>query len=116
MSSADSSSYALIAALSRAVMPDAPVAPGLVLAGTDSRAYTDVAENVYRFQPLMFSAEVPGRVLAGKVDVGLVLHPEPMRGVRSELLRVEPRRIRVQRRERHADETNSFLHRKLSLE
>lgn len=57
VSSATSSSYALIAAVSRAVMPDAPVAPGLVLAGTDSRAYTGVAENVYRFQPLMFSAE-----------------------------------------------------------
>jgi len=56
-SSTTSSSYALIAALSRAVMPEAPVAPSLVLAGTDSRAYSDVAENVYRYQPIMFTNE-----------------------------------------------------------
>jgi len=57
VSSTTSTSYALLAALSRNVMPDAPVAPGLVLAGTDSRHYSDVAENVYRFQPMLFSED-----------------------------------------------------------
>lgn len=57
ISSADSSSYALIAALSRAVLPEAPVAPALVLAGTDARHYAGVAENVYRYQPIMLTAE-----------------------------------------------------------
>ena len=57
ISSTTSSSYALIAALSRDILPDAPVAPGLVLAGTDSRHYSDVAENVYRFQPILLSNE-----------------------------------------------------------
>lgn len=57
MSSTTSTSYALLAALSREILPDAPVAPGLVLAGTDSRNYSDVAENVYRFQPMLFTAE-----------------------------------------------------------
>lgn len=57
ISSSTSSGFALIAALSHASMPDAAVAPGLVIAGTDSRHYTDVAENVYRFQPIMFTAE-----------------------------------------------------------
>jgi DNA-binding transcriptional LysR family regulator len=38
----------------------------------------------------LFSSEVPGRVLAGELDVGLALFPEPMRGVRSRLLRAEP--------------------------
>src|SRR6201984_3463874 len=37
----------------------------------------------------VFSAEIPGRALAGEIDVGVALQPEPMRGVRSELLRVE---------------------------
>lgn len=37
----------------------------------------------------VFSAEVPGRWLAGKADVGVALHPEPMRGDRREPLRVE---------------------------
>jgi carboxypeptidase PM20D1 len=57
MSSTTSSSYALLAALSRELIPDAPVAPGLVLAGTDSRHYSDVAENVYRFQPMLFAED-----------------------------------------------------------
>ncbi|MGD9981569.1 MAG: M20/M25/M40 family metallo-hydrolase [Hyphomonadaceae bacterium] len=57
ISSTTSSSYALLAGLSREILPEAPVAPGLVLAGTDSRHYADVAENVYRFQPMIFSAE-----------------------------------------------------------
>ena len=55
-SSTTSTSYALIAALSRDMLPDAPVAPGLVLAGTDSRHYAGVAENVYRFQPILLTA------------------------------------------------------------
>jgi carboxypeptidase PM20D1 len=57
ISSTTSSSYALLAALSRSILPDAPVAPGLVLAGTDSRHYSEVAENVYRFQPILLSNE-----------------------------------------------------------
>jgi carboxypeptidase PM20D1 len=57
ISSTTSSSYALIAGLSHAILPDAPVAPGLVLAGTDSRHYAEVAENVYRFQPILLNAE-----------------------------------------------------------
>ncbi|MEQ1494114.1 MAG: M20/M25/M40 family metallo-hydrolase, partial [Terricaulis sp.] len=56
-SSTTSTSYALLAALSRNVMPNVPVAPGLVLAGTDSRHYSEVAENVYRFQPMMFTTD-----------------------------------------------------------
>jgi carboxypeptidase PM20D1 len=57
ISSTTSSSYALLAALSRSILPDAPVAPALVLAGTDSRHYSEVAENVYRFQPIVLSNE-----------------------------------------------------------
>src|SRR4029077_1211220 len=37
-----------------------------------------------------FSAQIPGRVLAGELDVGLALFPESMRGVRGERLRMEP--------------------------
>jgi DNA-binding transcriptional LysR family regulator len=38
----------------------------------------------------LFSAEIPGRVLGGELDVGLALHPEPMTGICSETLRIEP--------------------------
>ena len=50
----------------------------------------------------LFSAEIPACVLAGKVEVGLALHPEPMRGVRSELLRIEPLVLLVGKRHRLA--------------
>lgn len=53
----DGDAYALIAAMSRAALPEAPVAPGLVLAGTDSRLYVDVAENIYRYQPILLAPE-----------------------------------------------------------
>ena len=46
----------------------------------------------------LFSAEIPGRVLAGELDVGIALHPGPMRGVRSELLRMEPHVVLISRR------------------
>lgn len=55
VSSTTSSSYALIAALSHQILPQAPVAPGLVIGGTDSRSYADVAQDVYRFQPVLFT-------------------------------------------------------------
>jgi carboxypeptidase PM20D1 len=57
VSSARSPSYALIASLARATAPDATVAPALVLAGTDSRLYAGVAENVYRHQPIVLTSE-----------------------------------------------------------
>ncbi|MFT3727447.1 MAG: M20/M25/M40 family metallo-hydrolase [Terricaulis sp.] len=57
VSSSTSTSFALIAALSHQALPNAPVAPGLVLAGTNSREYSDVAENVYRFQPILLTNE-----------------------------------------------------------
>jgi len=50
----------------------------------------------------LFSAEIAPRVLAGELDVGLALHPEPMRGVRSEPLRREPLALLVSKRHRLA--------------
>src|ERR1700729_3503627 len=38
----------------------------------------------------LFSAEIPGRVLAGELDVGIPLHPEPPAGICPAPLRVEP--------------------------
>jgi len=52
VSSTTSDSYALLAAAARAHAPEGtPVAPMLVLGGTDSRYYAQLAENVYRFAP-----------------------------------------------------------------
>jgi carboxypeptidase PM20D1 len=52
MSSTTNDSYALLAAAASAHAPEgAPVAPMLVLGGTDSRFYAPLTENVYRFAP-----------------------------------------------------------------
>src|SRR3984885_8386337 len=50
----------------------------------------------------LFSAEIPARVLAGELDVGLALHPEPMTGIRTEVLRVEPLAAQLSKRHRLA--------------
>ncbi len=52
VSAIDSLSYRLLAALAALAGDSAPPAPTLVLAGTDGRAYAEVAQDVYRFAPL----------------------------------------------------------------
>jgi DNA-binding transcriptional LysR family regulator len=53
----------------------------------------------------LFSAEIASRVLAGELDIGLALHPKPMTGIRTEVLRVEPLAAQLSKRHRlaHAD-------------
>jgi DNA-binding transcriptional LysR family regulator len=51
----------------------------------------------------VFSAEIFSRVLAGTLDIGLALHPEPMRGLRSERLRIESLALLVGKRHRLAE-------------
>jgi hypothetical protein len=51
----------------------------------------------------LFSAEIPGRVLAGELDVGLALHPKPTTGIRSEVLRGEPLAAQLGKRHRLAN-------------
>ncbi len=57
----------------------------------------------------LFSAEIPGRVLAGDLDVGLALHPEPMTGIRTEALRVEPLAALLSKRHRLANPNSISL-------
>src|SRR6476646_11918534 len=67
----------------------APMA-GYETLGTILTAVEHDSPNVTVIASESFSAQIPGRVLAGELDVGLSLHPESMRGVRTELLRMEP--------------------------
>src|SRR6476659_7873899 len=116
----------------RALLEEAPLAlaaleraaertrlAGAGIAGTVRLAYTPAASfetlgallaaveddnpNMTVVPSELFSAEIPGHVLAGDVDVGVALQPEPMRGVRSEPLRVEPLVLLVGARHRLAD-------------
>jgi DNA-binding transcriptional LysR family regulator len=58
--------------------------------GTLLAAVANDSPNMTVVPSELFSAEIPGRVVAGELDIGLALHPEWMRGVESEPLRVEP--------------------------
>ena len=56
VSSIQSDAWMTVAALAKDTAK-APVAPGLVTAGTDSRYMSGVSTDVYRFQPMVFSLE-----------------------------------------------------------
>ena len=62
LSSAQSDAYRVIERTIREVFPDALVAPGLVLAATDSRHFQDLAEQTYRFMPIRFKSQDLARV------------------------------------------------------
>jgi carboxypeptidase PM20D1 len=49
--------YQMIAKTVRQLFPGVIVAPGLVIAGTDSRLYTPLTDNIYRFSPMRFKSD-----------------------------------------------------------
>jgi carboxypeptidase PM20D1 len=56
-----SEGFALVAAAVLGEFPDAVVAPGLLVAATDSRHYSQIADNAFRFNPMVVTeAEVEG--------------------------------------------------------
>jgi len=54
VSDIDSDSYQTLAQSIRNVHPTFPVAPAMSIGGTDSKHFYEVAENCYRFQPMVF--------------------------------------------------------------
>ncbi len=58
----DSAGFKTIERSIRQVMPDAIVAPSLVVAATDSRHYEDLADDVYRFLPLVLGPDDTRRI------------------------------------------------------
>ena len=57
ISTAGAPAYQAIERTIREVFPDAMVAPGLVIAGTDSKHFETIADQVYRFMPVRFTAD-----------------------------------------------------------
>ncbi|MGI9538558.1 MAG: M20 family peptidase [Miltoncostaeaceae bacterium] len=53
VSSTTSEGYALIGNAVRSIEPDAIVVPGLTVGGTDSRHYGQIADDAYRFNPMV---------------------------------------------------------------
>ena len=63
VSDTTSDSYALIASAAAAYAPEgAPVAPMLVLGATDSRHYSPIAQNTYRYAPVWLRQDDTRRV------------------------------------------------------
>jgi carboxypeptidase PM20D1 len=62
ISDTGSESFAIVARTIREVFPGTVVAPALVLGGTDSRHFTRLSENVYRFVPLRVGPDDLGRI------------------------------------------------------
>ncbi|MFC0240817.1 M20 family peptidase [Rhodopseudomonas telluris] len=52
-----SRSYATLNRTIRETFPDVVVAPGLMIAATDSRHYADIADNIFRFSPVRANSE-----------------------------------------------------------
>jgi len=57
ISSADSAGFTALALVSREVFAHIVVAPGLTIAGTDSKHYEQISDDSYRFNPMMINAE-----------------------------------------------------------
>src|SRR6476469_579827 len=107
----------------RALLEEAPIALGALeraaerarlagagIAGTVRLGYAPMAgyETLSAILTVIatehFSSQIAGRVLAGELDVGLALFPEPMRGVRGRPLRAEPLALLVGSHHRLAEE------------
>ena len=52
VASRSSVAYQSISRATRSLVPDAVVAPGLMIGATDSRHMTAVADNIYRYSPV----------------------------------------------------------------
>lgn len=57
VTAADGPSYAALNRTIREVFPDVLVAPGLMIAATDSRHYAGIADNIFRFSPVRATSE-----------------------------------------------------------
>lgn len=57
ISPTQSSSYQLINRTMRSLFPDVIVAPGLMIAATDSRHFTELSDHIYRFSPVRAKPE-----------------------------------------------------------
>jgi carboxypeptidase PM20D1 len=52
-----SASYQMLTKTIREIYPDVIVAPGLMVAGTDSRHYVGITDNIFRFSPVRANGE-----------------------------------------------------------
>ncbi len=70
-SAVDSAGYKTIERTIRQVMPDAVVAPSLVVGATDTRHFDDLAEDVYRFLPVVLVPDDTRRIHGTDERIGV---------------------------------------------
>jgi carboxypeptidase PM20D1 len=70
-SSTDSESFSTLERTIRSVMPDAIVAPYLVVVATDARYYADLSRNVFRFLPLRLAPRDLERIHGANERIGI---------------------------------------------
>jgi carboxypeptidase PM20D1 len=62
VSPTSSASWTLLGQSVRTAFPDAVVAPGLVMGGTDSKHFVDLSDHIYRFSPVRVRPDDAGRI------------------------------------------------------
>jgi carboxypeptidase PM20D1 len=79
LSAVDVPAYRSVERAIREIYPEAIVAPGLTLQGTDSRHFEAVAEQVYRFMPIRFKPEDLPRLHGTDERIAVAQLPEAVR-------------------------------------
>jgi len=79
VSPSDSEAFKLIERTIRETMPEAIVAPGLVIAGTDSRQMSGLTPNIYRFVPVRAKPEDLARFHGTNERIGVDNYAEVIR-------------------------------------
>lgn len=71
-----SASYARVSRSVRTAFPDAVVAPGLVMGGTDAKHFVDLSDHIYRFSPVRVRPEDTGRIHGADERLGVANYGE----------------------------------------
>ena len=79
VSATDAFGFAAINKAIRQVLPDATVAPSLVVTGTDSKNYQTISENNYRFVPMRVGPEDVKRIHGVDERIGIENYLEIIR-------------------------------------
>jgi carboxypeptidase PM20D1 len=79
VSSTDSESFRTLSQTIRSVVPDAIVAPYLVVVVTDARYYGDLTRNVFRFLPLCLTSQDLARMHGIDERIGIREHESAIR-------------------------------------
>jgi len=79
VSSTESAAYGRLARTIREVFPSAVVAPGLMIAATDSRHFVDIVDHIYRFTPVRVRPEDLSRFHGSNERISLANYGEMIR-------------------------------------